>query len=130
MKIVIKIFFILLVPLSLKAEIYVVISDNSNIDNITKNELSNLYLKKTDRIHGQKVVVVNNVDDYDEFNKKVLNKTPSQIHAYWMKQIFLGRKVPPKKVDEKEIQRSINNLPNVITYTSKKINAKVIYAIN
>jgi len=129
MKIITKIVLMLLITLSLKAEIYVVISDNSNIDSITKNELSNLYLKKTDRIHGQKVIVVNNVDDYDEFNKKVLNKTPSQIHAYWMKQIFLGKKVPPKKITKTELEKDINNMPNIITYTSNKIDAKVIYAI-
>jgi len=111
----------------LDASISVVISKNNTINNITKNELANIYLKKTDTIDGQKIVVINNKDNYDEFNKKVLNKTPSQMHAYWMKQVFLGRKVPPRNIDSKDIQSEIDRNYNSITYTSDKIDAKVIY---
>jgi len=111
----------------LNASINVVISKNNTINNITKNELANIYLKKTDTINGQKIVVINNKDNYDEFNKKVLNKTPSQMHAYWMKQVFLGRKVPPRNIDSKDIQSEIDRNYNSITYTSDKIDAKVIY---
>ncbi len=114
----------------LNANISIIISKNNKISSVTKNELANIYLKKTDTIKGQKVVVINNKDDYDEFNKKVLNKTPSQMHAYWMKQVFLGRKVPPKNIDKKDIQSEINKVDNSITYTSDKIDAKVIYEAN
>ena len=125
-----KILFILSIVNILNANISVIISKNNKISSVTKNELANIYLKKTDTIQGQKVVVINNKDDYDEFNKKVLNKTPSQMHAYWMKQVFLGRKVPPKNIDKKDIQSEINKVDNSITYTSDKIDAKVIYEAN
>ena len=111
----------------LSANINVVISKNSKLSNVTKNELANVYLKKTDKIQGQKVIVINNKDDYNEFNKKILNKTPSQMHAYWMKQVFLGRKIPPKNIEKKDIHIEINKNHNSITYTSDKIDAKVIY---
>ncbi len=125
-----KILFILSIINILNANISIIISKNNKISSVTKNELANIYLKKTDTIKGQKVVVINNKDDYDEFNKKVLNKTPSQMHAYWMKQVFLGRKVPPKNIDKKDIQSEINKVDNSITYTSDKIDAKVIYEAN
>ena len=111
----------------LNADIDVVVSKKNRLKSATKNELSNVYLKKTDKIRGKKVIVINNKDDYDEFNKKVLNKTPNQIHAYWMKQIFLGKKVPPRNITQKDIKKEISNNPNIIIYTSIKSNEKVIY---
>ena len=75
------------------------------------------------------MIVINNKDDYNEFNKKVLNKNSSQIHAYWMKQIFLGRKVPPKSIDKSEVDSVIKKDPNSVTYTSDKLNEKVIYEV-
>jgi len=117
----------LIIVSSLNAKINVIISQNSTIANVTKQELSNVYLKKTDSIKGQKVIVINNKDAYYEFNKKILNKTPSQIHAYWMKQIFLGRIVPPKNITTDEITQEINKYPNTIIYTSTHTNEKIIY---
>lgn len=64
---------------------------------------------------------------YDEFTKYFLKKTPSQIHAYWMKQIFLGKRVPPSKLNEKEIAQKLLSSPNAIIYSSQKLNAKVLY---
>ncbi|RLA77963.1 MAG: hypothetical protein DRG78_16210 [Epsilonproteobacteria bacterium] len=111
----------------LNADIDVLVSNNNKLNNATKNELANVYLKKTDKIKGKKVIAVNNKDDYNEFNKKVLNKTPNQIHAYWMKQIFLGKKVPPKNITQKDVKKEISNNPNTVTYTSIKSDEKVIY---
>jgi len=111
----------------LNADIDVIVSNNNKLNSITKNELVNLYLKKTDKIKGKKLIVINNKDDYDEFNKKVLNKTPNQIHAYWMKQIFLGKKVPPKNITQQDIKKEISNNTNTMTYTSKESKEKVIY---
>jgi len=125
-----KINFLLILTITLlNANMDVLVSKKSSINNLTKNELSNIYLKKTDEVKGKKVIVINNKDDYNEFNKKVLNKNSSQIHAYWMKQIFLGRKVPPKSIDKSEVDSVIKKDPNSVTYTSDKLNEKVIYEV-
>jgi hypothetical protein len=62
-----------------------------------------LYLKKTDLINNQKIIVYDNQDNHKEFAKFFLNKTPYQIHAYWMKQIFLGKKIAPEKLTTKQL---------------------------
>lgn len=111
----------------LNANIDVIVSNNNKLDNVTKDELANIYLKKTDKIKGEKILIINNKDDYNEFNKKVLNKTPDQIHAYWMKQIFLGKKIPPKNITQKELEKEILDNPNTMTYTSKESKEKVVY---
>jgi len=97
------------------------------IDALSKAQISKLYLKKISRINGVKVIVYDNTKDYEEFTKFFLNKTPSQIHAYWMKQIFLGKKVPPVKLTQKEIVQKLESSPNAIIYSSQKLNAKVLY---
>ncbi len=118
---------ILLSSLALNAHVNVMVTDDTEINNTSKQELSNLYLKKTTELKGKKVTVINNKKNYDEFNKKVLNKTPSQIHAYWMKQIFLGKKVPPKNIEQESLKGEISNKKNTIIYSSEKLDKKVIY---
>jgi hypothetical protein len=105
-------------------------SDESSIKSLSKEEISNLYLKKSDEIDGKKVGVIDNKDDYDEFYEKVLNKTPSQIHAYWMKQIFLGRRVPPKRVSKNELKDELKKDKDSIGYSSDDLELKVIYESN
>ena len=87
-----KYYFILMFFLTtLSAEMKIYVSNNSTITTISKQEIRNLYLKKTKLLNGVKVIILDNEKFYDEFNKVFLNKTPSQIHAYWMRQIFLGK---------------------------------------
>jgi len=124
-----KIYLIIFFKIFLNADIDVYVSTDNNITvkNITKQELTNIYLKKTNKIRGEKIHIFNNKNNYDEFNKKVLNKRPEQIHAYWMKQIFLGKNIPPKNLNYNEIKLEIENSKNTIGYSSKKIKGKVIY---
>jgi hypothetical protein len=122
-----KIYLILIAAVVLNGQVSVSVSKKNSLDTITTKELSNVYLKKTDKIKGDKVIVINNKQDYDEFNTKVLNKSPSQIHAYWMKQIFLGKNIPPKNISSKDIKKEINKDKRTIGYSSKELNEKVIY---
>ena len=70
---------------------YIVTKKNNQIQTISKSQLKSLYLKKTTSLNGIKIYIINNKKFYEEFTKKILNKTPNQIHAYWMKQIFFPR---------------------------------------
>lgn len=110
----------------LSADIKVYVSHESEIQTVTKQELKNLYLKKIKSLHGKKVTVYDNEQNYDEFNKKFINKTPNQIHAYWMKQIFLGKRTPPKKLNA-DLIHQLKQDPNCIYYSSQNLDAKVIY---
>lgn len=113
----------------LNGDVNVYTSKDSSIDIVTKQDLANVYLKKTNELNGKNVNVVNNKENYDEFNKKVLDKTPSQMHAYWMKQIFLGKKVPPKTVNKADVESEISNDKSTVIYSSDKIGQKVIHEV-
>jgi len=108
-------------------KILVSISENTGINQVSKKELSKLYLKKTDKINDTKVIILDTKEDHDEFCRKILNKTPSQIHAYWMKQVFLGRKTPPPKYVREKISQIIKDSENTIGYSSGKIEGRIIY---
>jgi len=44
-----------------------------------------------------------------------------------MKQIFLGKRTPPKKFTSNNIKQRINKIKNTVSYSSKDIHEKVIY---
>lgn len=119
------IFTFLIVTLSAQMRVYV--SHSSEINTITLQELKNLYLKKTKLLHNKKVVVYDNIDEYKTFCTQVIHKTDGQIHAYWMKQIFSGKRIPPSKITASEILQILNSNPHAISYSEVNLDAKVIY---
>jgi len=123
------IFVCILLNILINAEILVVTSKDNKLHTISDKKLSNIYLKKANKIDDEKIVPIDNIDDYDKFYKKVVKKTPQQIHAYWMKEIFTGKKRPPKRVSRQEISKELKNTEKSISYSTKEIDAKVIYEI-
>jgi hypothetical protein len=66
---------------------------------------------------------------YQEFYQKVVDKDPSQIRAYWIKQIYAGDKQPPKKLSKKEIQQALQNNQKIIAYDHTPLAGKIIFTI-
>jgi hypothetical protein len=106
-----------------------VFTNSDELKVITQQELAKLYLKKINKINNLKIVVFDSKKDYNEFYKKIIKKTPSQIHAYWMKQIFLGKRIPPKKLTLTQIKKRLKTKSNIIVYSSENLHTKVIYEI-
>lgn len=111
------------------ANISIVTSNKNPIKNVTIEQLASVYLKKTDNIDGIKVIPIDNKDSYNEFCKKVIKKTPKQLHAYWMKEIYRGNKQPPPKLSDKQIKEKMKQNPKVISYTSNKSTGKILFTI-
>lgn len=123
----ITIFF--LCSFSFASNIKIYVSKQLDITSLNKVQISKLYLKKVTTINNQKVIVYDNTNDYEEFTQYFLNKTPYQIHAYWMKQIFLGKKIAPQKLSQQQLNEKLHNTPNAIVYSSEKLEGKVVYEI-
>ena len=98
---------------------------------VSKQDLANLFLKKTDTINGIKVIPIDskNPKVYQEFYKKIVDKDPSQIHAYWLKQIYTGTKQPPKKLSKAEIKQALAQNQKIIAYDRTALTGKVIFTI-
>jgi hypothetical protein len=67
----------------------------------------------------------------EEFYLKVTGKNPSQVKAYWAKQMFTGSGQPPKEIENStEVVDLVAKNPNLVGYVEKsKVNAsvKVLY---
>lgn len=120
-----KIFISILFSINLYANsLAVIVSTDSNINNISKKMLSKIFLAKTKVLpSGERAVLVENTNkDYQiKFYKAISNKNEKQLKKYWTKMIFTGRGQPPKKIESiKEIINFVQGNKNAISYIPYK----------
>lgn len=133
-----KFFFLFFFSIHIYANsLVVIVSKDSNIQDITKKELSKIFLAKTKRLpSGEKSLVVEstNKELQAKFYKTICNKNEKQLRKYWTKMIFTGRGQPPKKIKSiPELISFVKNNKNAISYIPfKDINSdiRVIMEIN
>jgi hypothetical protein len=111
-------------------EIVVIVSTKNKLIKVTKKELTDIYLKKKSKIRGISLVPINNRQSYAEFCKKVMNKTPRQMRAYWAKELYKGTKTPPKVKNNAQIKSAIKKNKRVVSYASNKLTGKIILSIS
>jgi ABC-type phosphate transport system substrate-binding protein len=85
-----------------QADVVVVVSAQSAITSLSKNEVADIFLGKTSRFPGgQAVIPIDQAESTpmrDEFYVKFTGKSPAQLKAHWAKIIFTGRGQPPPVV--------------------------------
>jgi len=97
-----------------QAEIVVVVN-NTNAAALTKNDVSRIFLGKMKKYTPVNVSSSNALRA--DFNKKALNKSSSQVKAYWSKLVFSGKGTPPKEFgSDAEIKAFVASNPNAIGY--------------
>ena len=106
---------------SASADVVVVVSARSEITHLTAEQVTKIFLGKTDAFpSGGKVVPVDQAEGNairDEFYSKVVNKSSSQLTAYWAKIIFTGDGHPPKLLEGNvTVRKAVANNPNAIGY--------------
>jgi len=91
---------------SVLAEGVVVITSEDNKENITEDDVRNIFLGKVGEFSsGKKAEPLNIIStdpSYEIFSRRVLRKSPSQLRAYWAKRVFTGKGLPPVVVGTKE----------------------------
>ncbi|RUM74721.1 MAG: hypothetical protein DSZ11_03560 [Sulfurovum sp.] len=118
----------LLGTMSLQANIKIM-SNTKGISSVTQKELADLYLGKKKTIQGVAVTPIDNKDNFKEFYQKVLNKSSKQLRAYWMREMYKGDRLPPKKMTTAEIKKVIKGKKKVIVYSISKLDGKVILTL-
>ena len=93
------------------------------MSSISKSEISDMFLKKVKKYdNATKILPVDMIDTSpvrQQFSKDVLGKKVASVKAYWQKQIFSGRNVPPpEKKNDKEVLEYIHGNPGAIGYIS------------
>lgn len=87
---------------SSRAELVVVVSSDNPNSELTRTELSDIFLGRRNRFpNGDPVVPLNqreSSDAYRTFYAQYLNLTPAQVRSHWSRLIFTGRGQPPSSV--------------------------------
>ncbi|CAA6819743.1 MAG: Unknown protein [uncultured Sulfurovum sp.] len=112
------------------SEIIIMTSTKNKLLKVTKKELTDIYLKKKSTIQGISVIPIDNRKNYEEFCRKVINKTPKQMRAYWARELFRGTKKPPKIQNDKQIKNTLQKNKQIISYASSKLTGKIILQIS
>jgi len=113
------------------SNISVFISHNNKISKVSQKDLVNLYLKKSNTINGIKVIPVDSKDKklFKEFYRKVIKKSPKQLHAYWIKEMYRGDKQPPKKLSKKELKKAMKSKTPIISYEKNPKDGRILLTI-
>lgn len=113
----------------------IVSSKNANAS-LSNDQAENVFLGKLDAFPDGSTAVPLDLPKgpvREEFYLKVTGKNPSQVKAYWAKQVFTGSGQPPKEVESStDLVDLIAKNPNLVGYVEKsKVNSsvKVLYSL-
>jgi hypothetical protein len=110
----------LVVSVQSQAEVAVVVAADSPVT-ASPAEVSRLFLGKlkkfSDGTKAQIVYAKEGAAVREEFDKKALGKSPSQIKAYWSKLLFSGKGSPPKELaSDAEIKAKVASGDGFVGY--------------
>lgn len=109
---------------SARSEIVVVVSADSPVSSLSKNQVAKIFLGKSRRFpDGSPAVPLNQREgsvERNTFYQTVSGKSPAQVKAHWSKLIFTGRGQPPKEAASNDAVKLLltNNGVN-ISYIDK-----------
>ena len=123
MKNLIILTLILFASCSLSAAVDVVVHP-SNANAIDAGEIKKIFTGKSKSFaDGTKALPLTQADGNpatDEFNQNVLNKSSSQLKAYWSKLVFTGKGTPPKEAaNDAEVVSLVASNPNLIGFVTQ-----------
>lgn len=102
------------------AKVAVIVHPN-NLSDFDKSTIKKLYLGKKKYFSNGKTAIVFSLNNSNpvmtEFNEKVMDKSNSQIKAYWSKIIFTGKGTPPHEMaSSSDAISSVSANPDSIGY--------------
>jgi ABC-type phosphate transport system substrate-binding protein len=123
MKNLIILTLILFTSCSLNAAVDVIVHP-SNANAIDAGDIKKIFTGKAKSFaDGSKALPITQADGNpatDEFNQNVLNKSSSQLKAYWSKLVFTGKGTPPEEAaNDAEVVSLVSKNPNLIGFVTK-----------
>ncbi|GAK58842.1 hypothetical protein U27_05817 [Candidatus Vecturithrix granuli] len=100
----------------------IIVHASNPVTQLSKEDVSNMFLKKVKhwKESGEAVLPVDLVEDSPiraQFSESIHGRKITAIKAYWQKQIFSGRGVPPEeKKSENEVLKYVSENPGAIGY--------------
>lgn len=119
-------FTALLVPwgASASAEIVVIVSIDSPIQELSKGELINIFLGRSNYFdNGLRATPIDqsaNSQAREQFYQSLLAWSPAKLKAHWSKVIFTGRGKPPRQVgNDEDVKAAVRSNQNAIGYIDR-----------
>ena len=114
-------FVLLLSSASSFAGLVVIVHPGNSLEAITKDKLKRIYLGKNKEFPNGLIIAAldqaKESEEKEEFYKKVVGKSLSQVSAYWSRLIFTGKGVPPRVLrNDEEIKSWVASHPESIAY--------------
>jgi ABC-type phosphate transport system substrate-binding protein len=106
------------------AQVAVVVGAKSAAANMSANDVSALFLGKSDQLPGVGVALLLDQAESnavrDTFYSKVTGKSAAQVKAAWSRLVFSGKATPPKEVaNSAEVKKLVATNANAIGYIEK-----------
>lgn len=103
------------------AEVVVVVSENSPVQKLSSNQLTDIYLGRLTQLSdGHSILPIDQAEHnqaHSEFYQRYLTRTPAQMRSHWSRLIFTGRGQPPKAVNSNAaMEDALSRNPNAIGY--------------
>lgn len=101
----------------------VVVNEANIVSSLSLDELKRLFMRQTLRwIDGRTVIPLDLEADSplrEQFSQQVLQRSTTQVKAYWQTQVFSGRGTPPMEAPAEEmVLQFIRGNPGAIGYVS------------
>ena len=115
-------YFIILIILCMRplnAEIEIIASQTCQIEELSSYEIKNLFMIKKSLISNQAVIILDRSekDIYKFFLKQYLKKSTRKMKVYWVRMLFTGKKIAPKKISMNKLITLDTNNSCYITYS-------------
>jgi ABC-type phosphate transport system substrate-binding protein len=113
------------------AEVVVVVAAASPVQALTRNQVADIFLGKSNRFpSGKQAIPIDQTEGSatrDEFYTVFTGKSAAQLKAHWSKIIFTGRGQPPEAVaNGAEVKKRIAGNPDSIGYIeAREVDASV-----
>lgn len=106
-----------------QAGVVVVMSSKSDVDSLSRAQVSQIFLAKTDALpNGRVAKPIDQAEGSavrNEFYDKVADKNAAQMKAYWSQLTFTGKAQPPRKVSgDAAVKAALAENPAAVGYIS------------
>lgn len=105
--------------LQAEESLVVVVSQQSPIQQLSREDLSALYLGNlmtNETTHNLRALDLTDGETRDNFYTYLLGRSRNQMRAYWSRMVFTGKGKPPRALDEAAIIEALQSDPSLIAY--------------
>ena len=118
------------------AQVAVVVGAKSPVGTMTSEQVSNVFLGKSNALPGGGTAVLGDLPDssptHELFYTKVTGKNSAQVKAAWSRLVFSGKATPPKELaTAADVKKFVAANPDAIGYIEKSAvdsSVKVVFS--